>query len=79
MQPTTKPVGKNIVIFLGVIVLCSIIGTVTLNAAFTVTDDIYGGIKIGDIDVGGLTPAAAEANQRRFQRMAGPRTDHPCP
>ncbi len=60
MQPTIKPVGKNIVIFLGVIVLCSIIGTVTLNAAFTVTDDIYGGIKIGDIDVGGLTPAAAE-------------------
>jgi vancomycin resistance protein YoaR len=61
VQPTIKPVGKNIVIFLGVIVLCSIIGTMTLNAAFTVTDDIYGGIKVGDIEVGGLTPAAAES------------------
>lgn len=61
MQPTTtKPVAKNIIIFLGVIVLFSIIGTVTLNAAFTVTDDIYGGVRVGDIDVGGLTLSAAE-------------------
>lgn len=61
MQPATKPVVKNIVIFLGVIVLFSLIGTVTLNAAFTVTNDVYGGVRVGGIDVGGLTLAAAEA------------------
>lgn len=61
MQPaTTKPVVKNIVIFLGVIVLFSLIGTVTLNAAFTVTDDVYGGVRVGGIEVGGLTFSAAE-------------------
>ncbi len=61
MQPmTTKPVAKNIIIFLGVIVLFSIIGTVTLNAAFTVTNDVYGGVRVGDIDVGGLTLSEAE-------------------
>lgn len=61
MQPaTTKPVVNNILLFLGVIVLFSLIGTATLNAAFTVTDDIYGGVRVGDIDVGGLTPVAAE-------------------
>ncbi len=61
VQPmSTKPVAKNIIIFLGVIVLFSLIGTVTLNAAFTVTDDVYGGVRVGDIDVGGLTLAAAE-------------------
>ncbi|MDT8901415.1 VanW family protein [Anaeroselena agilis] len=61
MQPTTsKPVAKNIIIFLGVIVLFSVIGTVTLNTAFTVTDDVYGGVRVGDIDVGGLTLPAAE-------------------
>ncbi len=61
VQPmSTKPVAKNIIIFLGVIVLFSLIGTVTLDAAFTVTDDVYGGVRVGDIDVGGLTLAAAE-------------------
>ncbi|MDR7865575.1 MAG: VanW family protein [Sporomusaceae bacterium] len=61
MQPTTtKPVAKNIIIFLGVIVLFSVIGTVTLNAAFTVTNDVYGGVRVGDIDVGGLTLSEAE-------------------
>jgi hypothetical protein len=48
-------------IFLSVIVLFSLIGTVTLNAAFTVTDDVYGGVRVGGIDVGGLTLPAAES------------------
>ncbi len=48
-------------IFLGVIVLFSLIGTVTMNAAFTVTDDVYGGVRVGGIDVGGLTLSAAES------------------
>lgn len=65
MQPTpapaAKPVAKkNIIIFLTVILLFSVIGTVALTAAFTVTDDIYGGVRVGDIDVGGLSPQAAE-------------------
>lgn len=57
---TSKPIAKNLITFLIVIVLFSLIGTLTIDAAFTVTDDIYGGVKVGDIDVGGLSRPAAE-------------------
>jgi vancomycin resistance protein YoaR len=57
---TSKPIAKNLILFLIVIVIFSLIGTLTIDAAFTVTDDIYGGVKVGAIDVGGLSRAAAE-------------------
>ncbi len=47
--------------FLAVIVIISLMGTFAVNAAFTVTDGIYDGVKIGDIDVGSLSVQAAEA------------------
>lgn len=46
---------------MGVIVLFSIISMVAINAAFTVTDEIYNGVRVGDIDIGGLSAQAAEA------------------
>lgn len=58
---TSKPIAKNLIIFLMVIVLFSLISTLTIDAAFTMTDDIYSGVKVGDIDVGGLSRPAAEA------------------
>jgi vancomycin resistance protein YoaR len=61
VQPVTTKRITNLIFFLGVIVLFSIISMVAINAAFTVTDDIYNGVKVGDIDVGGLSAQAAEA------------------
>lgn len=58
--PAPKPVTKNIIIFLCVIMLFSAIGTAAVTAAFTVTDGIYSGVRVGDIDVGGLSPQEAK-------------------
>ncbi|MDR3591404.1 MAG: VanW family protein [Negativicutes bacterium] len=60
MQPVTSKRPTNLIVFLGVIVLFSIISMVSINAAFSVTDEIYNGVTVGNIDVGGLTVNAAE-------------------
>jgi hypothetical protein len=54
-----QAVAKNIILFLGVIVYFSLIDRHT-RRRLTVKDDVYGGVRVGDIDVGGLTLAAAE-------------------
>lgn len=75
MQPEIpkKPPTKNLMFFLGVIVIISLMATFAVNAAFTVTDGIYDGVKVGDIDVGSLSVQAAEAKiaatfQERMQQ-----------
>lgn len=60
MQPVASKRTTNLIFFLGVIVLISIISMVSINAAFSVTDEIYNGVRVGNIDVGGLTVSAAE-------------------
>ncbi|MBP2655316.1 MAG: VanW like protein [Firmicutes bacterium] len=45
--------------FLGVIILFSIVNMLSINASFAVSDCIYSGVKVGDIDVGGLSEEAA--------------------
>lgn len=62
MQAVTSKRATHIVLFLGVIILFSLVGMATINAVFSVADEIYNGVKIGDIDVGGLS--AAEAGKK---------------
>ncbi|MDR3563510.1 MAG: VanW family protein [Negativicutes bacterium] len=60
MQPITTKRATNLIFFLGVIVLFSLISMVSINASFSVTDEIYNGVRVGNIDVGGLTIPGAE-------------------
>jgi vancomycin resistance protein YoaR len=60
VQPVTSKRLTNIFFFLGVIMLFSMISLVAINAAFLVTDEIYHGVTVGDIDVGGLSVQVAE-------------------
>lgn len=50
----------NLLIFLGIIFLCSAVSLVAANTAFTVADEIYQGVAVGDIPVGGLSQSQAE-------------------
>lgn len=72
--PSTKPITKNIVIFLFVIMLFSAIGTAAVTAVFTVTDDIYSGVRVGDIDIGGLSPHEAK---KKLTAVFSERTQQP--
>lgn len=46
---------KNIMLFLIIIILFSSTGFIAVNAAFAISDNIYDGVFIGDIPVGGLS------------------------
>jgi len=50
----------KIMLYLGVIVLLSIVSMVSINAAFAVTDLVYDGVKVGNVDVGGLSEKEAQ-------------------
>jgi vancomycin resistance protein YoaR len=45
----------KLIIFFIIIVLFSFVGIVVTNFVYTMTDDIYNGVSVGDIDVGGLS------------------------
>jgi vancomycin resistance protein YoaR len=47
--------AKNIMLFLGIIILFSSTGFIAVNAAFAISDNIYDGVFIGNIPVGGLS------------------------
>lgn len=55
---TTRNV--NIILFLIIILLFSFISMLAANSAFMVTNKIYQGVRVGDIDVGGLSVREAE-------------------
>ena len=59
MQTVTKR-NVNIVLFLAIIMLFSFISVLAANSAFMVTNKIYQGVAVGDIDVGGLSIPEAE-------------------
>jgi vancomycin resistance protein YoaR len=52
--------NTNILLFLIIIMLFSSVSMVAANTAFMVTDEIYQGVTVGDIDVGGLSVAQAQ-------------------
>ncbi|MDD4601179.1 hypothetical protein SDC9_06122 [bioreactor metagenome] len=73
MQKLTVKEISNVVLFLGIIILFSTISIVATNIAFMVTDKVYNGVTVGDIDVGGLSVQEAEAKikdsvQRRLNK-----------
>lgn len=46
---------KNIMLFIIIIISFSLTGFIAVNAAFAISDNIYDGIFVGDIPVGGLS------------------------
>lgn len=60
MQSNKSRQKTSLMLFLGIILLFSAVGMVAANTAFMVTDQIYSGVTVGDIDVGGLSVEAAE-------------------
>ncbi|WP_425060975.1 VanW family protein [Sporomusa carbonis] len=56
--PTSK--NANIILFLIIITLFSSVSMIAANIAFMVADEIYQGVTVGDIHVGGLSVAQAE-------------------
>ncbi len=55
LQTSVNKRTTNIVLFLGIIMLFSFVSLAVANTAFTVTDNIYDGVFIGDTPVGGLS------------------------
>lgn len=53
-----KPATKLILFFL-IIILFSAVSLIAVNSAFMVTDQIYAGVMVGEIPVGGLSEQAA--------------------
>lgn len=60
MQPIIANRTTNLLLFLVLILLFSLVSMVAANAAFMVTDNIYYGVSVGDISVGGLSTVEAE-------------------
>ncbi|CUH94263.1 hypothetical protein P22_0329 [Propionispora sp. 2/2-37] len=60
MQIATGKRTTNILLFLAIIVLFSSVSLLAANAAFVVRDEIYTGVTIGEIPVGGLSLSAAQ-------------------
>lgn len=58
-KPITKRT-KNLILFLSIIVLSSLVSLVTASTIFMVKDKIYNGIMVGEIDVGGMSVADAQ-------------------
>ncbi|MCE5284727.1 MAG: VanW family protein [Pelosinus sp.] len=61
IKPTTK-----LVLFLSIIILFSAVSLFAVNSAFMVTDQIYAGVMVGDISVGGLSEQAAKEKIAAF-------------
>lgn len=60
MQIATPKSATGLTIFLGIIILFSAVSIIAANAAFMVRDEIYSGVTVGDIPVGGLSVRAAQ-------------------
>lgn len=65
MQPAITKRITSIILYLGVIALFSIVGVMvgvaTVSSSFTEKEAIYGGVKVGGVDLGGLTIDEAQA------------------
>jgi vancomycin resistance protein YoaR len=55
MKVSINQNSKNIMLFLSIIILFSLTGFIAVNTAFAISDNIYDGVFIGDISVGGLS------------------------
>lgn len=64
----------NLILFLSIIVLFSLVSILTVNSVFMFTDAIYQGVSIADISVGGLTVQQAED---KISKAFKERTVHP--
>lgn len=60
MQINTAKRAQNLIFFFAIILLFTFVSLVAANTAFTVTDEIYHGVIVGDISVGGLSQEQAE-------------------
>lgn len=72
MQTVTSRKTK-IIFFLIIIILFSAVSLLAANTAFMVTNNIYQGVSVGDIHVGGLSAAEAE---RKISTVFSERTKH---
>jgi len=63
-MPATTTRRTNLILFLGLIIVFSIISFVAANSAFIVTNEIYSGVTVADIPVGGLSSDEAEQKIR---------------
>lgn len=66
MQVTTNIIKKNIILFLSIIILFSFVSLAVANAAFSITDNIYDGVFVGSISVGGLSISEAKQKIEEF-------------
>lgn len=55
MQPVKSKRITKFIIFFNIIVVFSLVGFVATNVVYMMTGDIYNGVRVGDIDVGGLS------------------------
>lgn len=60
MKIATVKHPNNLIVFLAIILLFSSVSVIAVNSAFLFTDEIYHGVSIGDIPVGGLSVEQAE-------------------
>ncbi|MEN6566198.1 MAG: VanW family protein [Veillonellales bacterium] len=60
MKIATVKSPNHLFMFLGIIILFSSVSVLAVNSAFLFTDEIYRGVSIGDISVGGLSVEQAE-------------------
>ena len=72
MQSVTSRKTK-IILFLIIIILFSAVSLLAANTAFMVTNNIYQGVSVGDIHVGGLSAAEAK---RKISTVFSERTKH---
>ena len=68
MQTSINKRATNIVLFLGIILLFSVASLAVANTAFSVKDNIYDGVSIGDTPVGGLSLEEAKS---KIQKVYG--------
>ena len=61
MQTVIPKRTQNLILFLGIIFLFCTVSLFATNTVFMVSNEIYHGVSIGDIAVGGLTLVEAEA------------------
>lgn len=62
----------NLILFLGIILLFSLVSILTVNSVFMFTNAIYQGVSVADISVGGLTvPQAEEKIFKAFKERTG--------
>lgn len=73
-MPAANTRRANLILFLGLIIAFSIISFVAANTAFIVTSEIYSGVSVADIPLGGLSVKEAEVKirERILTRMSQP-------